>query len=133
MLDGLWTIDITDERGMHARGLVIFRDGAVLADGGTIEIGGSYEEQDDAILANLDVVLRGVDPNGAPAAEYVNLHVQGRVTGHTISASGINLAGDSGCVRLHLEHRSAIAGRAVPPPPGMEAAFIDGPGRHDRR
>jgi hypothetical protein len=106
MLNGFWTVEIADERGMRARALVLFRDGAVVGDGNSAEIAGSYEEQDNAILASLDVVLRGTDVNNVPVAERVHLHVQGWAIGYTITACGIDVARDGRRVDIRLEYRS---------------------------
>ena len=125
MLNGFWAIDIADERGARADGLVAFRDGTVLGESSTIDIDGSYEAQDDAILAAFDVVLHGRDPSGERMAERVHLHVQGWLIGAAISASGIDLADKTRRVRIYLEQRAALP--ACPParppslvPPGSE-------------
>lgn len=118
MLNGLWAIEITDERGAHAGGLVIFCDGAVFADGSTIDIDGAYDVHDDAILAALDVVLHGTGQNGEPMAERAHLHVQGWAIGRTIFASGIDLADDTRRVRVYLDQR-----RASPASPGAPSSI----------
>ncbi len=130
MLNGLWAIDIADELGSRADGIVAFRNGAVLGDSSTIDIDGSYEVEGDAVLAGLDVVLHGVGRNGEPMAERVHLYVQGRRIGRAITASGIDLADDTRRVRIYLEQRS------VRPAPAraesMAASEIAASGDRDR-
>lgn len=108
MLDGFWTIDITDFRGLQARGLALLHDGIVLADGEALDIAGTYEEQGNAILAALDVVLRGRDASNRPVAERVRLHVQGRAMGHVVSASGVDLADAGRRADVRLERRAVL-------------------------
>ena len=67
MLDGLWKINIA---GMRARGMVLFRNGAVPSHGETIGLAGSCEEQGDAMLAMLDVVLNGPVRRSEAFAEW---------------------------------------------------------------
>ena len=106
-LNGLWAIDFVAEWGSRADGVVALYDGAVVGKNSAIDIDGSYEALGDAIIAGLDVVLHGPGRNGRPTAECVHLHVQGSVTGRTISASGIDLADDTRHVRIYLEWRGA--------------------------
>ena len=89
MLNGLWTLEITDSRGLRARGLVLLRNGTVLGNGDAIDITGTYEQHESAILTTLHVVLRGSGPGGEPIAERVHLQAQGQAIGDVIAASAI--------------------------------------------
>lgn len=113
MLDGFWMLDIVDQNGLRAYGMLVLRGGAVAGDGDAIDIAGTFEEYEDAILATLTVVLRGTTPEGEPAAERVHLHVQGRAIGDFISASGIDRSDVGRRVDICLERWSATHQRHV--------------------
>lgn len=128
MLDGFWRIDITDSCGMRAGGMVLLRNGTVCGNGEAIDIAGAYEEHDNALIATLDVVLRGAAYGSERAAERVRLHVQGYVVGHTISASGVDLfsAGRSADVRLE---RQSVIERGLPRIDSSAARVTEAPAR----
>ena len=132
MLNGLWAVDIADERGGRADGLVTFRDGAVLGDSSSIDIDGSYEVEGDAFLAGIDVVLHGTGWSGESMAEIVHLHVQGRRIGRAITASGIDLADDTRRVRIYMEQRTAIPAAARAEGKGVSEVVTAGDRDHAR-
>ena len=108
MLDGLWKIKIHDTRGMSAEGLILFHNGTVIRGDDSINIAGSYEEQDNAILATVEVLLCDPSPDSGRSYERVYLHVQGHVGAHTISASGVDLSDAWHRADIRLERRALI-------------------------
>ncbi len=108
MLDGLWKIEISDTRGMSAAGLVLFHNGIVLRGDDSINIAGSYEEQGNAILATLEVLLAGPSPGNGRGYERVYLHVQGQLGAHTLSASGVDLSDVWRRADIRLERRALV-------------------------
>lgn len=133
MLNGLWTLEITDSRGLRAHGLVLLRNGAVLGNGDAIDIAGSYEEREDSILTTLHVVLRGRGPGGEPIAERVHLQAQGQAIGDVIAASAIFLEDGGRCADIRLELRATTDqprfGLSAGAPPMAERPL--GPGAAD--
>ncbi len=128
MLNGFWTIDITDFRGLKAHGLALLRDGAVLADGEALDIAGTYEVQGNAIMAALDVVLRGRDASNRPVAERVHLQVQGHAMGHVVSASGIDLSDAGHRADVRLECRAILERDRTPMPAARNDTVADARG-----
>ena len=109
MLEGFWKIEIHDTRGMSAAGLVLFHNGIVLRGDDSINIAGSYEEQDNAILATLEVLLAGPSPGSGGGYERAYLHLQGQVGAHTISASGVDLSDAWHRADISLKRRVLVA------------------------
>ncbi len=109
MLEGLWHINITDAHGMSAVGLVLLQNGVVLRGEESINIAGTYEEQENALLATIEVLLCASSMGGGGRFIYVCLHVQGQLAGHTISATGVDLSDAWHRVDVRLVRRALVA------------------------
>ena len=108
MLDGLWHIKITDANGMRAVGLVLLQNGVVLRGEESINIAGTYDEQDNAFLATIEVLLSASSIGGGGRFMYACLHVQGQLAGHTISATGVDLSDTWHRVDVRLVRRALV-------------------------
>ena len=108
MLDGLWHIKVTDAHGMRAVGLVLLQNGVVLRGEESINIAGTYDEQENALLATIEVLLSASSIGGGGRFMYACLHVQGQLAGHTISATGVDLSDTWHRVDVRLVRRALV-------------------------
>jgi hypothetical protein len=127
MLDGFWRLEVTDDRGMAARGTVTLARGVMRGIG---ELAGLSECHEDSVIGQVDLVLSAADATGAVREERVQLQIQGRVVAGAIAASGADLAEPGRHVALRFEHRSrwaperaaVLAEAARDDAPGADAA-----------
>jgi hypothetical protein len=106
MLDGFWLLEIADDRGMAARGIVVLRGSAVHGIGDLASLSGEVECHEDSVIGMLDLVLRATDPRGGTREERVRLQIQGRVAAASFAASGADIAEPGRRVSLRFERRS---------------------------
>lgn len=118
MLDGFWSLEVADDRGMEARGAVALRKGRINGIDERTCVSGEYQCQGNLVLGMLDLVLHATDAAGADIAERVQLQIQGSVAAATMAASGTDLAEPGRRFALSLEYRSAWA-PAVPGAPAQ--------------
>jgi hypothetical protein len=130
MLDGFWRLEVTDDRGMAARGTVTLARGVMRGIGELAGLSGQVECHEDSVIGQVDLVLSAADATGAVREERVQLQIQGRVVAGAIAASGADLAEPGRHVALRFEHRSrwaperaaVLAEAARDDAPGADAA-----------
>jgi hypothetical protein len=106
MLDGFWRLEVADDRGMAARGMVVLRGSAMHGIGDLDSLSGEVECHEDSVIGMLDLVLRATDTAGGAREERVRLQIQGRVAAASLAASGADIAEPGRRVTLRFERRS---------------------------